>query len=135
MSTLDRAAETSGRTVAVIGASADRGKFGNKAVRAYQRQGWRVYPIHPHAEQIEGIPAYRSIAEVPGPIDRVTMYVPPEVGITLLEAIAAKKPREFFVNPGAESEALLQRARQLGLVPIVACSILEVGVQPEELGE
>ena len=47
------------RTVAIVGASADRRKFGNKAVRAYLRQGWKVYPVNPNRDEIEGIRVLR----------------------------------------------------------------------------
>jgi predicted CoA-binding protein len=120
-----------GETVAIVGASTDRRKFGNKAVRAYARRGFEVRPVHPSAAAIEGLRAYRSVSEVPGPIDRVSLYVPPEVGITLLDEIAAVKPGEFWVNPGAESPALLARARELGLEPILACSIMGIGDVPD----
>lgn len=112
-----------GRVVAIIGASNDRRKYGNRAVRAFARQGYVVHPVHPTATTIEGIPAYTSIAEVPGPIHVVSMYVPPDVGERLLEGIAARHPSELWVNPGAESPALLERARALGLQPILACSV------------
>ena len=116
-----------GRVIAVVGASSDRGKFGNRAVRAFLRQGYDVKPINPNEATIEGLPAYRTVADVPGPVDIVSLYVPPAIGIGLLEAIAAKQPRELWVNPGAESAALEARARALGLSPIYACSIVALG--------
>lgn len=118
------------RTVAVIGASADPAKFGNKAVRAYLRQGWTVYPVTPKAEPIEGLKTYPSIRDVPGSVNRATIYLPPALGIKVLPDIAAKTVDEFFVNPGAESDELLEAARELGLDPIVACSIVEIGERP-----
>jgi predicted CoA-binding protein len=118
-------------TVAVIGASRDRRKYGNKSVRAHRQQGYLVFPINPHAGEIEGLPAFASLADVPCErLDRVTMYVPPEVGITLLEEIAARSPGELWLNPGAESDEILRRARQLGLNVIQACSIVDLGVSP-----
>jgi len=116
--------------VAVIGASTDRAKYGNKAVRAYRRQGWTVYPVHRQEKEIEGLAAYRSIEDLPGPVDRFSLYVPPAVGITLLPAIAARGPAELWVNPGAESDALLAEAERLGLNPIQACSIVDIGERP-----
>jgi predicted CoA-binding protein len=118
------------RVVAVIGASNDRRKFGNKAVRAFARQGYDVKPVNPNSRIVEGLTAYASIADIPGAIDLVTMYVPPEIGERLLPAIASKQPAELWVNPGAESESLLAKAAALGLQPIVACSILGVGENP-----
>lgn len=123
------------RTVAVVGASADRTKFSNKAVRAYARQGWRVYPVNPKGGEIEGLTAYRNVKEVPAPIDRVTIYLPPGLGMGALNDIAAVKPGEFYVNPGAESEELLEEARRLGLDPIVACSIVDIGVSPGQFSD
>lgn len=119
--------------VAVIGASTDRSKFGNKAVRAYQRMGWTVYPVHPKAPQIEGLPAVRSVRDVPEPLQRVLLYLPPELGLTVLADVAAVKPAEFFVNPGAESDELVAAARKLGLETIQACAIVDVGVSPAAL--
>lgn len=123
------------RTVAIVGASADRGKFSNKAVRAYAAQGWEVYPVNPKGGTIEELRAYASIEEIPTRLDRVSLYLPPDVGIQVLPAIAHAKPDEFFVNPGADSEALIEKARSLGLDPIQACSIVEIGATPAQFAD
>src|SRR5216684_2417937 len=122
-------------TIAIIGASADRQKFGNRAVRAYARRGYEVYPIHPSAEQIEGHQAYRSVLEVPvDHLDRVSLYVPPDIGLLLIEEVARKPAREAWLNPGAESPELIARGRALGLSLIVGCSIISIGEDPDALG-
>lgn len=87
-------------------------------------------PVNPTVESVEGLATYASITDIPDPIDMVTMYVPPEIGESLLDGIAAKRPAELWVNPGAESPALLARAEQLGLQPILACSIIGAGEHP-----
>ena len=118
-------------SVAVIGASNAHQKYGNKAVRAYLRQGWTVYPVNPTEQAVEGLKVYATVADLPGPVDRVSMYVPPAVGITLLDAIKAKAPAaELFLNPGSESDALVERATALGMDPIQACSIVDIGERP-----
>ncbi len=119
------------KTIAIVGASEDRRKYGNKAVRAFKDGGWEVYPINPKAEEIEGLRAYPTVRDVPGSIDRVSMYVPPSVGIRLLDDIAEKKPGELFFNPGSEDPEILEAARARGLEPIVACSIVNIGLRPE----
>ena len=116
--------------MAVVGASTDRRKFGNKAVRAFTAQGYRVYPIHPRAEMVEGLKAYASVLDVPEPLDMATLYVPPEVGITLLDGFARKGIGELWINPGAESEQLLADARRRRLNVVAACSILGIGEEP-----
>lgn len=114
-------------TVAIIGASADPAKFGNKAVRAYLRRGWDVFPVSPKGGRIEGLPVYASLQDVPGHLNRISVYVPPAVGMTMLEAFKARGADELWINPGAESGELIQRAKALGLDPIVACSIVDIG--------
>ena len=93
-------------------------------MRAFVSQGYDVKPVNPHEPTIEGLTSYPTIADVPGPVDVVSVYVPPDVGIGLLDGIAARRPAELWINPGAESAALLDRARTLGLSPIVACSMI-----------
>jgi uncharacterized protein len=111
-------------SIAVIGASNDRSKYGNRAVRAYQAQGWTVYPVNPSEKIVEGLAAYPSATDLPGPIDRASLYVPPAVGIRLLDAIAASGTKELWINPGAGSPALLARAAELGLEVVEACSLI-----------
>lgn len=118
-------------SIAIIGASKNRRKFGNQAIHAFLAQGWTVYPVNARETDIEGLPTYRSIADVPSPVDRVSLYVPPDVGIQLLEAIRAQGSPELWVNPGAGSPELVARAEQLGLTVVEACSI--VAVQSESL--
>ena len=119
------------RTVAVIGAGPDRRKFGNKSVRAHLAAGFTVYPVHPNAESVEGLPAFKSVIDVPvEKLDRVTVYLPPAVGLTVLAAIAAKKPGEVWFNPGADSPEVLAEARKLGLNVIAGCSIVNLGLSP-----
>ncbi len=121
-------------TVAIIGASADRSKFGNKSVRAHLEQGYDVFPVNPKGGDIEGLHSYPSISEVPADhLDRISLYVPPAVGLKLIEEIAAKGCNELWLNPGSESEELADKARALGLEPIIACSIVDVGVSPHEM--
>ncbi len=119
--------------VAVIGASTDRSKFGNKAVRAYVRMGWTVFPVHPKAESIENLPVVRNVRDVRVPLQRVLLYLPPELGLTVLPDVAAANPAELWVNPGAESAALVAEAQRLGLQTIQACAIVDVGVSPSAL--
>jgi uncharacterized protein len=119
-----------GRVVAVIGASADRGKFGNKAVRAFTRHGDTVVAINPREPEVEGLRTFASVLDVPGPIDMATFYVPPRVGLAILEEVARKGIGEVWLNPGAASPELVERAKDLGLRAVVACSIVAIGESP-----
>jgi len=118
------------KTVAVIGASSNRQKFGNRALRAFQRRGYTVIPINPNESTVEGLKSYASVLDVPGAIDMATIYVPPEIGERVIEEIARKQIAEVWINPGAESDELVARARALDLKPILACSIVGIGENP-----
>lgn len=123
-------------SVAILGASADRAKFGNKSVRAHRRRGYDVYPVNPKAETIEGLPAYPSLGDVPvSRLDRISVYLPPAVGLKLLSEIADKEAREVWFNPGSETPDLLRKARELGVNAIAGCSIVDLGLSPDEFSD
>lgn len=118
------------KTVAVVGASSDRNKFGNKALRAFKAEGYTVIPINPNEREVEGIATYASVLNVPGTIDMATVYVQPDVAMRLLPEFEQKGIAEIWVNPGAESNELLSEARRRKLNVIAACSIIAIGRSP-----
>lgn len=120
------------QVIAVIGASTQRSKFGNKCVRAYRSAGWEVYPIHPTAGEIEGLEAYARLADVPVALDRISVYLPPPVTLGVLDEIAARGQGVTFFNPGAADDAVIDRARELGIDFEAACSIVDVGLSPSQ---
>ena len=123
-------------TVAILGASAERSKFGNKSVRAHLQQGYEVYPVNPKGGEIEGLPVFKSLADVPvARLNRISVYLPPAVGLKLLPEIVAKGCDELWLNPGSDSDELVSAARAAGLDPIAACSIVDVGVSPHQLAD
>jgi predicted CoA-binding protein len=121
------------KTVAVIGATNNRNKFGNKAVRAYRQQGYLVYPVSLSETEIEEEKAYRSILDVPVRPDRVTVYIPPQQLLKILPDIAVKGCDELWLNPGTESPEVVAEAKRLGLNAVEACSILDLGVSPHAM--
>ena len=118
------------KIIAVIGASSDRRKFGNRALRAYRQQGYTVLAINPNETEVEGQRTFASVLDVPGPIDMATFYVPPDIGERVIDEVARKGIAEVWLNPGAESDALVARAQSLNIRPIQACSILAIGENP-----
>jgi predicted CoA-binding protein len=121
-------------TIAIIGASSDRRKFGNRALRAYASRGYVVYPVHPREATIEALPVYRSILDVPATeLDRVSLYLPSEAALPVLDELARKPAKEVWLNPGADDPRVVARARELGLPVIVGCSIVDVGVDPHAM--
>ena len=116
--------------VAVVGASRDRHKFGNKALRAFRDAGHTVIPINPHETEVEGERAYASVLDVPGPIDMATVYVQPGTAKALLDEFERKGIPEIWLNPGADDDDVLAEARRRRLNVIAACSIIGAGKSP-----
>lgn len=85
------------RAVAIAGASGKRVTVANRALRRYRDLGWStgLYAIHPTATEIEGVPAYPSLAEVPGGVDYFAVMLP---AASCPEAIRAAKGHTSFVH-------------------------------------
>ncbi len=118
------------KTVAVVGASSNRNKFGNKALRAFERQGYSVLAINPNEAEVEGHRTFASVLDVPGTIDMATVYVPATAGVGVMEQLATKGVGEVWLNPGADDDDVVDRAKVLGLNVIQACSIIGIGESP-----
>ena len=109
--------------VAVIGASNKQERFSYKAVMLLKEKGHEVYPVHRRIKEIDGIPTYRSIAEVKEPIHTITLYVNKDISTAMGKDIIAKMPRRIIFNPGAENPELEVRAFELGITTLNACTI------------
>jgi predicted CoA-binding protein len=121
------------KTIAVLGASKDRSKYGNKCIRAYQRAGYEVFPVNlGSADAIEGLTTYRRLAEVPGELERISVYLPPPVTLELLSDIAAKGAQQVWFNPGSADSQVLAEARRLGINAVPGCSIVDIGMSPSQ---
>ena len=120
------------KTVAVIGASTDHAKYGNKCIRAYQAAGYRVFPVNPHADEIEGLPVFRSLGDVAEPLDRIAVYLPPARTREALAAVAAKGAGEVYLNPGTWDAEVVAEADRLGIPHREACAIVAVGMSPAQ---
>lgn len=119
------------KTIAVIGASSDRRKYGNKCVRAYQRAGYRVFPVNLVEDEVEGEPVSRSVTDVPADLDLIALYLPPPRTLKVLGAIAEKGAGGgVFFNPGTWDAAVLAEAERLGIHARRECAILAAGYSP-----
>ncbi|MCA8989621.1 MAG: CoA-binding protein, partial [Planctomycetaceae bacterium] len=78
---------------------------------------------------------YKSLNDLPvDALDRITVYLPPDVLLPLLPEIAAANAREVWFNPGSDRDDVIEQARELGIPVIQACSIVDIGRMPGEFG-
>lgn len=119
----------SGSPHAVVGASEDRAKYGNKVLRAYQQRGMRVLPVNPHADEVEGLPAFADLESIGEPIHGISVVVPPRVTESIVEAAGRLGIKHIWMQPGAESDVAVERAQSLGMNVIAGgpCLLVAIG--------
>ncbi len=103
-----------GKRFAVVGASTDREKYGNKVLRVYQQNKLEAVPINPKADEIEGLKAYPDLASVPGEIDGVSIITPPKVTEHVVVEAVKRGIKNIWMQPGAESAAAIAAAEAAG---------------------
>jgi predicted CoA-binding protein len=81
------------KVIAVVGASRDPNKAAHSVPRQMQRHGWRIIPVNPYADELLGEKVYRSVAEIPFPVDLVNVFRPAaDAPAVVRDAIAAGAP-------------------------------------------
>ena len=114
---------------AVVGASVDRNKYGNKVLRAYLQNEMPVYAINPKASEIEGLPCYADLMSLPTRVHGISIITPPPISESIVDQAAAAGIKHLWMQPGAESPAAIERADALGLNLIAgdACFLVVKG--------
>jgi uncharacterized protein len=116
--------QKSSETVALLGASPKPDRYAFKAMELLKHYGHTVIPVNPAYDEIAGQKCYRDIAVAPNPIDTVTLYLSPARSNPLIEQILSAKPRRIIMNPGAENEALAEKARKHGIEVVEGCTLV-----------
>jgi len=93
------------KNIAVVGVSRGGKKFGNMAFKELKQKGYRVFPIHPQADSIEGDKCYPSLSALPEKMDGVLIVVPPAQTEQVVRDAYAAGIRRVWMQQGAESDA------------------------------
>ncbi len=104
-----------GPPFAVVGASANRDKYGNKVLRCYLQNGYQAYPIHPLDNQIEGCRAYPDLTSLPERVLSVSIITPPSVTERIVEECKVIGAINIWMQPGAESAGAIRSAEDNGM--------------------
>lgn len=100
------------RLWAVVGASNDETKYGNRIFRSLANSGYQVYPVNPKGGEINGAPVYASLADLPQRPEVVDLVVPPAVTEQIVKQIQQLGLSRVWMQPGAESEAAIAYCRE-----------------------
>jgi predicted CoA-binding protein len=117
-----------GKSFAVVGASTDRQKFGNKVLRCYMDHGYTVYPINPKVIEVEGLVAYKSLADLPELVHGISVVTPPAVTEQVISEAASLGITRVWMQPGAESAAAIEEcmAKGMGVIAGGPCLLVEL---------
>lgn len=115
---------------AVVGASNNRAKYGNRIYLKLKESGYRVYPVNRRERTIEGDTAYKSLLALPEPPAVVNMVVPPSEAPAVVEQAAAAGAQAVWFQPGAENASASRWAKEHGLEVIEACILVQLALKP-----
>ncbi len=113
----------------VVGASADRNKYGNKVLRCYLQNIRTAIPVNPRESTIEGIEVAASVAELPETVQSLSIITPPAVTIHVIEEAIEHGIENVWMQPGAESNEAIRLAEESGLNVIAdgSCVLVVMG--------
>jgi predicted CoA-binding protein len=113
---------------AVVGATEDTSKFGYKVYKKLKKYNYNVYPVNPKFNEIEGQKCYSSISDINDPIDVISLIVNAKLGMEVIEKANKKGIKNIWCQPGAESQELIDQAKEYGMKIIYhECVLVELG--------
>lgn len=114
---------------AVVGASANRDKYGNKVLRCYIQGNKAVIPVNPNEAEIEGIPCAATINNLPGDVESISMITPPAVTAKLVPLAIEKGIKNIWMQPGAEHPDAVALCNEHGVNVIAdgSCILVVLG--------
>ncbi len=113
----------------VVGASANRHKYGNKVLRCYLQVGRRAIPVNPNEREIEGIPCVAGIMDLPPEVQSISMITPPAVTEKLVQVAIDKGIRNIWMQPGAESATAVELCNEhkINVIADGSCILVVLG--------
>ena len=92
--------------IALVGASNDKNKYGNKILLELHNKNYNVVPINHREDSIAGLKAYSKVQDLPSRPSIINFVVPPEIGLIITKELVEEGYDHFWYQPGAESENL-----------------------------
>lgn len=114
---------------AVVGASRDRSKYGNKVLRVYLQHNREVFPVNPNSAEVEGLESFPDLPALPQAVHGISVITPPEVTEHVVKEAADLGIQHIWMQPGAESAEAVRRAEESGMNVIAggACLLVVLG--------
>ncbi|MFC1899943.1 CoA-binding protein [Chloroflexota bacterium] len=88
---------------AIVGATENPEKYGNKVFKNLTSRGYEVYPVNPNLKELEGVKAYAKFGDIPVKVDVVDFVVPPAVTKAVLWECKQSGLNRVWLQPGSEN--------------------------------
>ena len=113
----------------VVGASANRDKYGNKVLRVYLQHGLRGIPVNPKEKEIEGVPCVSNVGDLPDEVKSLSIITPPAVTEEVVNLAISKGIASIWMQPGAETPAAVEKCLSHGVNVIAdgSCILVKLG--------
>jgi len=113
----------------VVGASADRSKYGNKVMRCYLMKGLKVIPVNPKESVIEGVPCVATVTDLPAGVTSLSIITPPAVTEKIVDEAVGRGIKNIWMQPGAESRNAIEKCVKAGINVIAdgSCILVVLG--------
>ena len=119
------------KNIALIGASANKSKYGNIILNDLKSKGYEVFPVHPELDEIDGIKVYNSVEEIDDPPDLYVFVVPHSIGFDITKKLYNKGSRRFWYQPGAQSPEITEFLKKDSLVKFSTISCIMVNTNKQ----
>jgi len=104
------------KTIAILGLSPDASKASNMVGKYLQNAGYTIIPVYPKEDVILGEKVYRSLADIPGPVDMIDIFRKPDALEAIANAaIARGDVKVFWSQLGIVNNAAAQKAEDAGM--------------------
>ena len=113
-------------TIAVVGASRSQEKPAYSVPRYLKEKGYRIIPVNPSTPEILGEKSYKTLRDIPGPVDVVLMFRPSEDVPDFLPDILAVNPKVLWMQKGIKNEPAKKEAEHHGIYVVMdKCMMVE----------
>lgn len=112
---------------AVVGANQDPDKYGNKIFKLMQSKGYRVYPVNPLYDEVEGEKCYKDLTSLPEVPEVIDMVVSPKRGKAVIEEASRLGIKYIWLQPGTHDDEIMELIESKGMTPVKGCVLVALG--------
>lgn len=96
------------KSFAIIGSFKNESKYAFRILRKLKEKGYKVYPVNPRLDTVDGLKCHKSINDIPFAVDVVNIVTPPKVTERIVSECKDRGIYRIWLQPGAESEKAIK---------------------------